>query len=198
MLNTYERVSALLGKPIDDALCSRFVRDIGYEPKFNGTYLFAKSGLVLMHHKRILVAAFFQIECEDAQDWLEPYVGDLPQDIQLNDGRAIISTKLGIRPLNVEPSNLDMPIDHSSVAMDTYALPPLLLTFNFAVKKAGADAQESGKKSDTSLTSLIVRLDDENLPETCRETEDSRPEESFMAITRRRRAQFNFRGRHRG
>jgi hypothetical protein len=198
MLNTYERVSALLGKPIDDALCSRFVRDIGYEPKFNGTYLFAKSGLVLMHHKRILVAAFFQIECEDAQDWLEPYVGDLPQDIQLSDGRGIISTKLGINPVNVEPSALDMPVDHGSVAMDTYALPPLLLTFNFAVKKAVSESLEVEKKSETILTSLIVRLDDDNLPESCKETEDGRPEESFTAITRRRRAQFNFRSRHRG
>ena len=189
MLNTYERVAALLGKPIDD-VCSRFVHDIGYEPKFNGTYLFEKSGLVLMHHKRILVAAFFQIECEEAQDWLEPYLGDLPKDIHLGDGRGTIASKLGLAPINVEPGALDMPVvDYGSMAMDTYAMPPLLLTFNFALKSGGTE---------NVLTSLIVRLDDENLPPACKDMEEGRPEDSAMAITRRRKSHFDFRNRHRG
>ena len=195
----YSRVIQLLGRSIDDSLCSRFVRDIGYEPKFNGTYLFAKSGLVLMHHKRILVAAFFQVDVDDAQNWLEPYRGDLPFDINWRDGRAEVALKLGVPAVQFEQTPIEQ-IEHSQMTMDTYALPPVLMTFSFGPKRLSPDLLDSTEAPAmiAPITSLIARLDDEHLPDACKEVDDERPENCLTLFTRRRRPPVEFRKRHRG
>jgi len=73
----FERITRLLGQPVDSPLFRLLIQDLGEAPTEHGVYAFQKSGFALIFDKGMLTLAILNAAEADAKkQWLNPFSGN--------------------------------------------------------------------------------------------------------------------------
>jgi hypothetical protein len=132
MKAVFTRLTKLLGQPPEGIGFCQFVAELGCEPIIDPpAYSIPTLGVTFTVFDQLFKCVLIHFDTPSTrQGTMSRYQADLPNDIDQDDAPETIEKKLSVRPVHCErPSITGV---SPKYFQDTYALPPLVLVFEFA------------------------------------------------------------------